>query len=151
MLVNTPGTLSTPIGMAYFSARVLYRDERMKQAQSDARKYHGLSRSSVSEPIDLLTRRRVAKSYDHATQGRAYTSSWSPGYLFMGILGIFWFIITLPFRLIFGAIAWLGRWTAVMLGFSFMVIGMALWAGPLFFLGIPLFLLGLVLMLRCLD
>ena len=37
------------------------------------------------------------------------------------------------------------------LGFSLMVVGMALWAGPLFFVGIPIFLVGLVLTLRCLD
>ena len=32
-----------------------------------------------------------------------------------------------------------------------MVIGIALWAGPLFFLGIPLFLVGLVLTLKSLG
>jgi hypothetical protein len=32
-----------------------------------------------------------------------------------------------------------------------MVVGMALWAGTLFFLGIPLFVVGAVLTLRCLD
>jgi hypothetical protein len=62
-----------------------------------------------------------------------------------------WFVVSLPFRLIFWIIAWLGRLTAVVLGFTLMVVGMALWAGPLFFLGIPLFLVGLVLTLRCLD
>ena len=69
----------------------------------------------------------------------------------MGILNTVWFLIAFPFRLIFGVIAWLGRLTAAMLGFSLMVVGMALWAGPLFFIGIPLFLRGLVLTLRCLD
>jgi uncharacterized membrane protein YtjA (UPF0391 family) len=62
-----------------------------------------------------------------------------------------WFIVTLPFRLIFWMIAWAGRLTAALLGFSLMVVGMALWASPLFFIGIPLFLVGLVLTLRCLD
>ena len=62
-----------------------------------------------------------------------------------------WFMVTLPFRLVFWIIAWMGRLTAVVLGFSLMVVGMALWAGPLFFIGIPLFLVGLVLTLRCLD
>jgi hypothetical protein len=32
-----------------------------------------------------------------------------------------------------------------------MVVGMALWAGPLFILGIPLFIIGLLLTLRCLG
>jgi hypothetical protein len=62
-----------------------------------------------------------------------------------------WFVVTLPFRVIFWMIAWAGRLTVVLLGFSLMVLGIALWAGPLFFIGIPLFLIGLVLTLRCLD
>jgi hypothetical protein len=32
-----------------------------------------------------------------------------------------------------------------------MVVGMAFWAGPLFILGIPLFIIGLLLTLRCLG
>ena len=32
-----------------------------------------------------------------------------------------------------------------------MVVGMALWAGPLFILGIPLFIIGLLLTLRSLG
>ena len=69
----------------------------------------------------------------------------------VAVLAGIWFIVTLPFRLIFWLIAWAGRLTAVLLGFSLMVVGIALWAGPLFFLGIPLFLVGLVLTLRSLD
>jgi hypothetical protein len=79
------------------------------------------------------------------------SSTWSFGQIFVGILAGVWFFITLPFRLIFWLIAWAGRLTVVLLGFSLMVVGMALWAGPLFFIGIPLFLVGLVLTLRCLD
>jgi hypothetical protein len=67
--------------------------------------------------------------------------------LFSGL----WFAVTLPFRLVFWTIAWLGRITAAVLGFALMVVGMALWAGPLFLIGIPLFLVGLVITLRCLD
>ena len=40
---------------------------------------------------------------------------------------------------------------ALLLGFSLMVVGIALWAGPLFFLGILVFLLGLVLTLKSLG
>ena len=69
----------------------------------------------------------------------------------MTLVTAFWFTVTLPFRLIFWIIAWMGRLTAVVLGFSLMVVGIALWAGPLFFIGIPLFVVGLVLTLRCLD
>jgi hypothetical protein len=69
----------------------------------------------------------------------------------LNLLGTLWYVVTLPFRLVFWTIAWVGRLTAILLGFSLMVVGMALWAGPLFFLGIPLFLVGLVMTLRCLD
>ncbi len=61
------------------------------------------------------------------------------------------YVITLPFRLIFRVIAWVGRLAALLLGFSLMVIGIALWVGPLFFLGIPLFLLGLLLTFKSLG
>jgi hypothetical protein len=71
--------------------------------------------------------------------------------MFVSTLTVLWFVTTLPFRLLFWVIAWMGRLTAVVLGFALMVVGMALWAGPLFFIGIPLFLVGLVLTLRCLD
>ena len=78
-------------------------------------------------------------------------SSFSVGQVVMTFVTAFWLTVTLPFRLIFWIIAWMGRLTAVVLGFSLMVVGIALWAGPLFFIGIPLFVVGLVLTLRCLD
>jgi hypothetical protein len=59
-----------------------------------------------------------------------------------------WMVITLPFRLVFRAIAWLGRLTALALGFTVMVLGIALWAGGFFYAGIPVFLIGLVFLLR---
>jgi hypothetical protein len=71
--------------------------------------------------------------------------------MFVSLLAVLWFVATLPFRLVFWMIAWMGRLAALVLGFSLMVVGVAFWAGPLFFLGIPLFLVGLVLTLRCLD
>lgn len=78
-------------------------------------------------------------------------SSWFLGEMLMTLIGALWFVVSLPFRLVFWTIAWLGRLTAVVLGFTLMVVGMALWAGPFFFVGIPLFLVGLVVTLRCLD
>jgi len=71
--------------------------------------------------------------------------------MFLTLFGGLWFVVSLPFRLVFWTIAWLGQITAVALGFMLMVVGMALWAGPLFLIGIPLFLVGLVFTLRCLD
>lgn len=71
--------------------------------------------------------------------------------VFLALLGVLWFAISLPFRIVFRLIAWLGRLTALVLGFSLMVLGIALWAGPFFWIGIPLFVSGLLLTLHCLD
>ena len=73
------------------------------------------------------------------------------GRLTVGIVTAVWYLITLPFRLLIGIIGILGRLAGIILGFLLMVVGMALWAGPLFILGIPLFIIGLLLTLRCLG
>jgi hypothetical protein len=83
--------------------------------------------------------------------GRKLTKAWVWAELLVALLGTIGFAVALPFRLLFWLIALLGRVTGVMVGFVLMVIGMALWASPLFFFGIPLFLLGLVFTLRCLE
>jgi hypothetical protein len=79
----------------------------------------------------------------------AHSPSW------IGVIGALfaatWFVVTLPFRLVFWTIAWLGRLTGVLLGFFLMVAGMFLMAGPLFIIGVPFFVIGLVLTLRCLE
>jgi hypothetical protein len=77
--------------------------------------------------------------------------TWSWGRLVVSLLGTGWFLVTLPFRLVFWTIAWLGRLTGLVVGFILMVTGIFLLAGPLFLIGIPLFLVGLVLTLRCLG
>jgi hypothetical protein len=119
----------------------------MKQAQSEITRHRPAGRWWTGEPVALSTRRRTDRPFDPGTP----SSSWSFGQVFMALVAGLWFMAALPFRLVFWIIAWMGRLTAVVLGFSLMVVGMALWAGPLFFIGIPLFLVGLVLTLRCLD
>ncbi len=68
-----------------------------------------------------------------------------------GLVTAIWYVITLPLRLLIGILGILGRLAGILLGFSIMVVGMALWAGPLYILGIPLFIIGLLLTLRCLG
>jgi hypothetical protein len=79
----------------------------------------------------------------------------APSWTWIGaIVGLFraiWFVVTLPFRLVFNTIALLGRLTGLVLGFTLMVVGTAFLAGPLFLIGIPLLVIGLVLTLRCLE
>lgn len=62
-----------------------------------------------------------------------------------------WWVLTLPFRLVFGVLSLMGRMTGVAVGFSLMVVGMALGAGPFYLIGVPMFLVGLLLTLRCLG
>ncbi|WP_237170485.1 hypothetical protein [Paludisphaera borealis] len=64
---------------------------------------------------------------------------------------IVWFVVTLPFRLVIGAISLLGRLTGIAVGFTLMAVGMAFCAGPFFLIGVPMFLIGLLLTLRCLG
>ena len=71
--------------------------------------------------------------------------------MLLALPGMFWFVVSLPFRVVFWTIAWLGRLSAGVLGFALMVVGTAILAGPFFVVGILLFLIGMVLTLRCLE
>lgn len=73
------------------------------------------------------------------------------GRVVLALLGAAWFLVALPFRLVFWTIAWLGRLTGLAIGFTMMVAGMFFLAGPFLLIGIPLFVIGLILTLRCLD
>ncbi|WP_337177840.1 hypothetical protein [Paludisphaera sp.] len=62
-----------------------------------------------------------------------------------------WWILTLPFRLVFGLLSLAGRVVGVVVGFAMMVVGVALGASPFYLIGIPIFLVGLLLTLRSLG
>ena len=62
-----------------------------------------------------------------------------------------WWLLLLPFRLIAWLIGLLGRMGGVFVGFVLMMLGVALAAGPLVILGVPLFVLGLLLTIRSLS
>ena len=123
----------------------------MKQAQSHRSRYRSPRTWQAGGSNAPRGWHRTDRPPAASTVELQQSSSWSFGQLFLGMLAAIWFIVTLPFRLIFWMIAWAGRLTVAVLGFSLMVVGIALWAGPFFFIGIPLFLIGVVLTLRCLD
>ena len=123
----------------------------MKQAQSETTRYRPAGRWWGGEPVVLRARHRTDRPFDPGARQTPRSNAWSLGRVILALFSVLWFLVTLPFRLVYRIIAWMGRVTAVILGFSLMVVGMALWAGPFFFIGIPLFLVGLVLTLRCLD
>ena len=63
----------------------------------------------------------------------------------------FWFVLTLPFRLVFGIFSLVGRLAALVVGFVIMVGGAALLPGPFALIGLALFAIGLLLALRSLE
>jgi hypothetical protein len=95
---------------------------------------------------------RLGYGPDRPGLGRTVAGlAWSSGRAVFSLLAAALWLATLPFRLVFWVIAWVGRLAGITIGFAMMVAGMFFLAGPFFLVGIPLFLIGLVLTLRCLD
>jgi hypothetical protein len=67
------------------------------------------------------------------------------------MLGAIWTIVTLPIRIIVWVLDFLSRATGLALGFALMVLGVIVVAGPSLILGAPIFVIGLLLTLRCLG
>jgi hypothetical protein len=67
------------------------------------------------------------------------------------MLGVIWSILTLPIRLVVWVLDFLSRATGLAIGFALMVLGVALGAGPSMILGVPIFIIGLLLTLRSLG
>ncbi len=64
------------------------------------------------------------------------------------LFAVAWWLLTLPFRLVGLLVALLGRMLGLGLGFALMVLGVALGAGSLYIVGIPVFIVGLILTVR---
>jgi hypothetical protein len=77
--------------------------------------------------------------------------AYQPLRLIGSALRLVWMVVTLPFRLLIAVVGLVGRLCGIALGFGIMVVGMALCAGPLCIIGIPTFIIGLLLTLRCLG
>lgn len=67
------------------------------------------------------------------------------------MLGVIWTIVTLPIRILAWAGDLVGRLVGLAIGFALMVLGVAIGAGPSLILGIPVFVVGLILTLRSLG
>lgn len=67
------------------------------------------------------------------------------------MFGMIWSIFTLPFRIVGWSAALAGRLAGLAVGFALMVLGVAIGAGPSAALGIPIFVVGLLLTLRSLG
>jgi hypothetical protein len=121
----------------------------MKQVQSESVRYPSSARAWSREAAAPRGWRRTTRPIRPDVRFSEGPDSWAG--ICQSLLSTLLRLVTLPFRLVFWTIAWVGRLAAILLGFCLMVIGVALWAGALFFLGIPLFLIGLVLTLKCLG
>ena len=64
------------------------------------------------------------------------------------MLEALWFILTSPFRLVGWVVGLFGRLLSVVIGFTLMVLGVALCAASWMIFGIPLFVIGLIVTLR---
>lgn len=67
------------------------------------------------------------------------------------MLDVVWSILTSPFRLIAAIVAFCGRTLGVIFGFALMVAGVAFCSGTIYILGLPLFVVGLLITLKCLG
>jgi hypothetical protein len=121
----------------------------MKQAQSGTGRYVLSGRAWPGDAAGHLSSHITSRPLNTQAHALERRTSWLE--ICLSVLGTIFSLCLLPFRLVFLMIAWVGRLAAIALGFCLMVVGIALWAGPLFFLGIPLFLVGLVLTLKSLG
>lgn len=62
-----------------------------------------------------------------------------------------WSILTFPFRLIGSLVAVVGRAVGLVIGFVLMAAGVAFSAGTLIVVGLPLFIIGLLVTLKALG
>jgi hypothetical protein len=67
------------------------------------------------------------------------------------MLEALWAIVTFPFRLVGWAVALVGRGVGLALGFALMAVGVAFWAATWLPLGIPLFIVGLLITVKAIG
>ena len=66
------------------------------------------------------------------------------------MIGLTWFVMTLPFRLVFGVIGAVGRMIGMALGILVLATGGAMWAAELPHFAVPVLLIGGILTLKSL-
>jgi hypothetical protein len=125
-------------------------ERKVQQTESETTRHASIGRSWYLGTEVPRAGGYLAKPFDPAAaQSTSNAGLWRS--IPVAALSTLLFVVTLPFRVVFWTIAWLGRIAVSALGFVFMVLGIVLWAGTSWFLGILLFLVGLVLLLRSLH
>src|SRR5208282_3519547 len=90
---------------AHIGTRVIYPDERMKQAQSETSRYRSSGRWWSRDPAAPCSRRRTDKLFDPGVQTVEQPNSWLWGEMLVTLIAALWFVVSLPFRLVFWTIA----------------------------------------------
>jgi hypothetical protein len=90
------------------------------------------------------------KAIGHSRSGPSFQQGRRHARLIL-MLGVIWNLLTLPIRLVVWVLDFLSRATGLGLGFALMVLGVALGAGSWLVLGVPIFVVGLILTLKCLG
>ena len=66
------------------------------------------------------------------------------------MIGLAWFVMTLPVRIVFGVIGTIGRMLGILVGVSLLAAGGAMWAAQLPHFAMPVLALGGLLTLKSL-
>lgn len=66
------------------------------------------------------------------------------------MFGLAWFVMTLPFRMVFGVIGAVGRMIGMVLGMAILATGGAMWAAQLPHFAVPVMAVGGLLTLKSL-
>lgn len=66
------------------------------------------------------------------------------------MFGLAWFVMTLPFRVVFGVIGAVGRMIGMVLGMAILATGGAMWAAQLPHFAVPVMVVGGLLTLKSL-
>jgi hypothetical protein len=64
------------------------------------------------------------------------------------MIGLAWFVMTLPFRIVFGVIGAIGRMLGMLAGVGLLALGGAMWAAQLPHFAMPVLVVGGLLTLK---
>ena len=66
----------------------------------------------------------------------------------LDMFGVAWFVVTLPFRMVFGVIGAVGRMIGLALGFILLATGAAMWAAQLPHFAVPVIAAGALMTMK---
>ena len=122
----------------------------MKQGQFDTVQRHSPRRVHTSNLAKSKVRRQSDRPGVLDQRVNQEPGSWLSAERHLNVL-MLWYAFTWPFRRLFRTVARIGRLSLTVLGYCLMVIGIAVGTGSFVWPGILVFLLGLIMTLKCLE